>query len=174
MGKAWSMRHHRGGQIWPTMKKPGLSAKHLGKPNCAVGAGWKWIKCGQVAWRGRVTEDKIPYFTVLPRALLVQIQGICLRMSPYAKIWLARSLYPTMKKYQPIVLANSSASHGLQGMCEETSRAMSDQGSPARRGTKVQGDWPTFTNSISRKTLIIKHWIASRNEANWWPSCWVN
>ena len=73
-GKVWSMRHGRGGQNWPIMNKPGLSAKYLGKSSCAAGAGWKWVKMVRLdGEEGRlVTESKIPCFIVLPRALLDQ------------------------------------------------------------------------------------------------------
>ena len=159
-GKVWSMRHGRGGQNWPIMNKPGLSAKYLGKSSCATGAGWKWVKMVRLdGEEGRlVTESKIPCFIVSPRALLVQwrrkwqptpvflpgkshgqrslvcysplclksqtrlnkaqvlvqVQSICLRMLPYEKRWLGRSLYPQMNKYQIRVLAISSASHDFK------------------------------------------------------------
>ena len=206
-GKAWSMRHGRGGQTWPTMKKPGFSAKYLGKPNCAAGAGWKWVKTVRLdGEEGRlVIKSKIPCFIVLPRALLVQwrrkwqptpvflpgkshgqrslvgysplclkswtwlntaqllvqVQSICLRMLPYAKRWLGRSLYPQMNKYQIRVLANSSTSHDFK-VCVRRPIIPRQTKAPQLEEPSPRG-LPTFTNLISRQTLFIKHWISSRN-----------
>lgn len=70
-----------------------------------------------------------------------------------------------MNTHQPTVLANPSISHGTEGTHEEASCAVSNQSYPVQKRDKVQRGRPTFTTSTSRKTLIIKYWISSRNEA---------
>ena len=98
---------------------------------------------------------------------LIQIQNISSRMLPMDK--LTSQVFLSLNEQVPTnSIGKLFRISGLQGKGEETNCAKPDQSTPAGRRDKVQGDWPTFTNSTSRKNLIIRYWISSRKDTNRW------